>query len=213
MSTHGRSGLRRGLLGSVTDAVIRSSDIPVLAVGPKAFGRHDAEELSLKRVIVPLDGSPLAEGVIPWVKELADRLYLEVLLVRVVQFPAWPYSGDDGPPLDTTAIEEELESEAARYLENIGHGLQESGIRTEWTVLRGSPQTKIIEFPQEVAESMMALSTHGRSGLGRVLIGSVADKVIRSLKVPVMVVRPERWEPIPLEAGDFSAISINGALA
>ena len=59
----------------------------------------------------------------------------------------------------------------------------------------------------------MALSTHGRSGLGRVLIGSVADKVIRSLKVPVMVVRPERWEPIPLEAGDFSAISINGALA
>ena len=136
MSTHGRSGLRRGLLGSVTDAVIRSSDIPVLAVGPKAFGRHDAEELSLKRVIVPLDGSPLAEGVIPWVKELAGQLYLEVLLVRVVKFPAWPYSGDDGPPLDTTAIEEELESEAAQYLETIGHGLQESGIRTEWTVLR-----------------------------------------------------------------------------
>jgi nucleotide-binding universal stress UspA family protein len=192
MSTHGRSGLGRGLLGSVTDAVIRSSDIPVLAVGPRVFGQHQEEELSLKRVIVPLDGSPLAEEVLPWVRELAGRLFLEVRLIRVVTIPTWPYSGDDGPPLDTTAIEEELESEAAQYLETIGHRLQKNGVKTECTVLRGTPEAKIIEFSQGVEESMMALSTHGRSGLGRVLIGSVADKVIRSLEVPVMVVRPKR---------------------
>jgi nucleotide-binding universal stress UspA family protein len=191
MSTHGRSGLGRGLLGSVTDGVIRSSAIPLVAVGPRVFRQHQEEELSLKRVIVPLDGSPLAEGVLPWVKELASRLSLEVLLIRVVKIPTWPYRGDDGPPLDTTAIEEELESEAAQYLETIGHRLQESGIKTECTVWRGTPETAIIEFSQGVPDCMLALSTHGRSGFGRVLIGSVADKVIRSLEVPVMVVRPK----------------------
>jgi nucleotide-binding universal stress UspA family protein len=123
---------------------------------------------------------------------LASRLFLEVLLIRVVKIPAWPYSRDDGPPLDTSAIEEELESEAAQYLETIGYSLQKSGIKNECTVLRGTPETAIVEFSQGVKESMMALSTHGRSGLGRVLIGSVADKVIRSLEVPVMVVRPKR---------------------
>ncbi len=190
MSTHGRSGIRRGLLGSVTDAVVRYSDIPVLVIGPRCMSDGPESYAEIKRVVVPLDGSPLAEAILPYVEELASRLSLEVDLMQVVKVPALAYAGDHTYHTDTTSIEEELESEAAWYLENVAHRLEARGIRAKLAVMKGVPATKIVDYAHEAEGSMVAISTHGRSGLGRLVIGSVADSVIRSLDAPVLVVRP-----------------------
>jgi len=190
MSTRGRSGLGRGLLGSVTDAVVRSSDIPVVVVGPRSGQPEPEEGMASKRVVVPLDGSSLAEAVLPHVKEMAQRLSLEVDLIRVVTVPAWPYAGHDGYPVEVTGLEQRLEAEAATYLERVGRGFSDEGIPTQWKVLKGSPGLTILSYAQGIPENTVAISTHGRSGLGRLALGSVADLLIRSLGTPVLVVGP-----------------------
>lgn len=192
MSTRGRSGLGRGLLGSVTDAVVRSSDIPVVVVSPKDGQPEPKEGMALKRVVAPLDGSPLAEAVLPHVKEMARRLSLEVALIRVVTVPTWPYSEHDGYPVEVTGLEERLEAEAATYLERVGRGFSDEGISTQWKVLKGTAGPTILSYVQGRSENLVAISTHGRSGLGRLVMGSVADLLIRSLGTPVLVVGPSR---------------------
>jgi nucleotide-binding universal stress UspA family protein len=190
MSTRGRSGLGRGLLGSVTDAVIRSSDIPVVVVSPKGGPQGQEEGMALKRVVVPLDGSSLAETVLPHVKEMARRLSLEVDLIGVVTVPTWPGAGYEGYPVEVTGLEERMEADAAAYLERVGRGFSDEGIPTRWKVLKGSPGLTILSYVQGSSENLVAISTHGRSGLGRLVIGSVADLLIRSLGTPVLVVGP-----------------------
>jgi nucleotide-binding universal stress UspA family protein len=192
MSTRGRSGLGRGLLGSVTDEVVRSSDIPVVVVSPRGGQREPKEGMALKRVVAPLDGSPLAEAVLPHVKEMARRLSLEVALIRVVTVPTWPYSEHDGYPVEVTGLEERLEAEAATYLERVGRGFSDEGIPTQWKVLKGTAGPTILSYVQGRSENLVAISTHGRSGLGRLVMGSVADLLIRSLGTPVLVVGPSR---------------------
>jgi nucleotide-binding universal stress UspA family protein len=165
MSTRGRSGLGRGLLGSVTDAVVRSSDIPVLVVGPRSSPQRRKEEMAL-------------------------RLSLEVDLIGVVTVPTWPGAGYEGYPVEVTGLEERMEADAAAYLERVGRGFSDEGIPTQWKVLKGSPGPTILSYAQGSSENLVAVSTHGRSGLGRLVIGSVADLLVRSLGTPVLVVGP-----------------------
>ena len=87
MSTHGRSGLHRGLVGSVTDSVIRSSQAPVLVANPSRVAKARDREADIKKIVVPLDGSHLSETVLPYVEELADRLSLDVILVHSINVP------------------------------------------------------------------------------------------------------------------------------
>jgi nucleotide-binding universal stress UspA family protein len=176
----------------VTDAVVRSSEVPVVVVGPRSDQQGQKEGMSLKRVVVPLDGSSLAETVLPHAKEMARRLSLEVALIRVVTVPTWPGAGHEGYPVEVTGLEERLEAEAATYLERVGRGFSAEGIPTQWKVLKGNPGPTILSYAQGSLENLVAISTHGRSGLGRLVMGSVADLLIRSLGTPVLVVGPPR---------------------
>ncbi len=189
MSTRGRSALHRGLMGSVTDAVVRASKVPVLAVGPKSVKGKDLDGV-IRRVAVPLDGSETAEAVLPHVEKLAQLLSLEVVLLRVVRMVAWAYGGHERLPLDTTEIEASLEAEAKEYLETIEARLTAKGIRCRSEVMLGVPWDKIVSFAGNANDMMVAISTHGRSGIPRLVLGSVADMVIRSLETPALVVRP-----------------------
>jgi nucleotide-binding universal stress UspA family protein len=176
----------------VTDAVVRSSDIPVVVVSPGGRQQGQEEGMALKRVMVPLDGSPLAETVLPYVKEMAQRLSLEVDLIRVVEVPTWPGAGHEGYPVEVTGLEERMEADAAAYLERVGGGFSDEGIPTQWKVLNGTPGPTILSYAQGSSENLVAISTHGRTGLGRLVIGSVADLLIRSLGTPVLVIGPSR---------------------
>ena len=189
MCTHGRSGMKRGLIGSVTDEVVRGAEVPVLAVGPNGLeGKH--LDGGIKRIAVPLDGSSLAEEVLPHVERLAEEMSLEVVLLRVVRMTPWVYGGHEIAPLDLTEVEESLELEAKEYLEAIGERFTAKGIKNRREVLNGIPWDRIITYAKESDDTMVGISTHGRSGLPRLVLGSVADMVIRSLDTPALIVRP-----------------------
>ena len=188
MSTRGHSGPRRGLLGSVTDEVIRSTRTPVLALSPSAIEKSAQNDHRLSSLTVPLDGSELAEGILPHAQELAQQLSLGIHLVRVIALGSLAYYASEGVTMDTAPVEEELEEEAAAYLGPIAQRLSEGGgTPTDFTIMKGSPALTIIDHLGNTTGNLAAICTHGRSGIGRLLIGSVADSIIRSAGVPVLV--------------------------
>lgn len=189
MSTHGRTALGRGILGSVTDRVIHSSPVPTLAIASNRAREYQREDTTLSKIIVPLDGSGLSESVLPYVKELARSLSLEIMLVRVID-TGGPYAGllDDAR---FVGVDEEIEAEVKGYLKEVCEGLLSDGLKAQWQVLTGTPATAIVDIAKETPQDMVALTTHGNSGLTRWFLGSVADKLVRASGDPVLVVPPK----------------------
>ena len=190
MSTHGRNAIGRAILGSVTDRVIRTSTVPVLTIAPeKAKAYQGREGIHLERVMLPLDGSELAEQAAPYVEALARALSLEVLLVRVVDLS---YSAYTFPEYEQMGrITEGQISEATRYLQGVSRDLKSRGLTVETMVLKGSPARALLDLAQRTPNDLIAITTHGRSGLSRWLTGSVADALIRASGDPVLVIRPD----------------------
>ncbi len=148
----------------------------------------------IRRILVPLDGSELAEGVLPWVEDLARRLPTEVHFLQVVGLPADLQLVDLGGQaiVDTGLLEEELDAqakEAEDYLRRLATAWQSRGIETRWHMVRGPAAISIIEFARSSDADLIAMSTHGRSGLGRLVFGSVADQVLREAGTPVLLVK------------------------
>ncbi len=190
MCTHGRSGMSRWLLGSTTEKVLLAASSPLLVLRSRTTVASPSAA-SLKTVVVPLDGSPLAEQVLPYVTWLASALYLKVHLARVVSRPGDYYS-DIGTRMPYALPgPENLDEEASNYLGNVSNKLRSEGTlsRVECTVLHGHPAGAIIDFAKVVPDNLVALTTHGRSGIERWVMGSVADRVVRYCGDPVLVVR------------------------
>ncbi len=178
MATHARNLVARALLGSVTDKVVHSSEVPVLVITPeKARQHHGSDGATLSSVVVPLDGSELAERSLPHVEYLAQTLSLDVVLVRAVSgtYPAaFPV--------------EELERQASEYLDRVARRLRDRGVNVKTQVLYGAAAPAVGQFAQDNPQSIIVITTHGRSGITRWLMGSVAEALIRSSGDPVMVV-------------------------
>ncbi len=188
MSTHGKNAMGRAILGSVTDKVVHSSDLPVLTVSPeKAREFHADDGASITRLILPLDGSALAEGALPFAKSLAQTLSLEAALVRVVRMehPASVYTEAGVKLPDFT---EELERQAAAYLDRTAQRLRDDGLIVQTHVLRGAPAPVLVDFARKTPQSIIVMSSHGRSGLTRWLMGSVAEALVRASGDPVMII-------------------------
>lgn len=170
MATHGRSGVSRWAVGSVTDKIVRGATVPVL-VCPAGSSPESAEPASsFRRFLLPLDGSKLAEGAIPMVAQLAQKLGAEVVLLSVVE-------------------QANLESRAQNYLNRICKRLQRRKIDTAVEVKAGMPAQQILESASTHEIDLIALSTHGRGGVSRWILGSVADKVVRTARCAVLLTR------------------------
>jgi nucleotide-binding universal stress UspA family protein len=137
-------------------------------------------------IVVPLDGSKLSEGVLPHVENLAGRLHAEVYLIQVLDtrpvtadILTVPRSGED----DLRRAEE--------YLSRLASSWRDRDIDTKWEVLYGTPAPSIVNCARLHKAFMIAMSTHGRSGLSRMVFGSVADQVMREASIPVLLVRPK----------------------
>lgn len=189
MASRGRSGIVRGLLGSVTDRVIHSSPIPVMVV--PADNEHDASRWAPRCLIVPLDGSELAETALPHVEAIATVAKVPIALIRSVPFPV-SYGanvyGSMSPEL--LAGVEDDDKVARRYLAETATRLRARGHVVETHVSTGHPRTEIAELAQGMDGAMVVMSTRGASGLTRWVVGSVTDSVIRSSGVPVLVIPP-----------------------
>jgi nucleotide-binding universal stress UspA family protein len=139
-------------------------------------------------VLIPLDGSPLAEGIIPFVIDIAGPLDVRVILLRVVP-PAIP----EEPLMGPRALMKDLETKmmAARdYLTAIGEDLWRRGVRAQSRVRSGFPAAEIVAARRETDADLIAMTTHGRTGFKRLIYGSIAAAVLRDADSPVLLMRP-----------------------
>jgi nucleotide-binding universal stress UspA family protein len=187
MATHGRSGLNRWLLGSVAEKILRATANPLLLVraGDESEPVGDA---AIRSVIVPLDGSELAEGVLPTVIELAKALNLEVVLLRSYELPASAYYGENYLP-DYEELKARIEEETKSYLEGKVAALNAKGLEKVFAaVTEGPAADEIIKYARRRPDALVAMCTHGRSGVRRWVLGSVTEKVVRHSGDPVLVI-------------------------
>jgi nucleotide-binding universal stress UspA family protein len=141
-----------------------------------------------RKILVPLDGSELAEVVLPHVKEIvAGHGEAKVILLRIVE----PLPAGTPPAVDFEVVQKAGVKEAEKYLARIQAKLSKEGLNVEVEVLTGRPAETITDFVRREKVDLVALATHGRSGVSRWVFGSVADKLVRSLSVPVLLIRPE----------------------
>lgn len=168
MATHGHSGVARLVFGSVAERVLRKSPLPVLVIRP--FGASHARE-TIENILVPLDGSEASQRVVPRAMEVASLFGARVILLHVL--------GANGPDRDT----------AARQLGEVAHRLRAAGISTLTLVEEGDPAVVIGDAARRREVDLVAMTTHGRTGLPRLVVGSVTESVVRASHVPVVVVR------------------------
>ena len=192
MATHGRSGIKRWGLGSIADKVVRAAKQPTLLI--RADGSHpDVREKGiLKEVVVPLDGSKESEAVIPYIEELASKLQAKVVLLQVLALSYHVYAGGEVVVTRFPYTEKEMEplkAKAKDYLEKMGSLLKAKGVITRAEVRIGDAAEEIIQLADEINADVVAMSTHGRSGLSRWAFGSVAGKVLYGGNTPILLVR------------------------
>jgi nucleotide-binding universal stress UspA family protein len=140
-----------------------------------------------RRVLVPLDGSMVAEGIIPFIMEIAGPLDMQVVLVRVlVPVPPMAVEGTRQVVIEDF---EKRRVEAEEYLSAMASELRAKGVRATTEVRRGEPVAEILAGARDAEADLIAMTTHGRSGLGRLLFGSVAEAVLRQAEMPVFLMR------------------------
>jgi nucleotide-binding universal stress UspA family protein len=200
MTTHGRGAMARFWLGSVADEMVRHLPIPILLVRPGEGEPMWAHDPVLKHILLPLDGTPLAEQMLEPAVALGGLMAADYTLLRAVK-PALPLAnppegasfGDSVAKL-LTRIEiahEQLCREARAYLNRVAERLRARGLNVHTRVMVEDPPGRaIIEASHPAEIDLIALATHGRRGLSRLVLGSVADKVIRGASVPILVQHP-----------------------
>jgi len=158
---------------------------------PPEEGTADGEAV-LKSIVVPLDGSELAESVLPMVAGLAKKLNLAVVLFRAYNLPYSVYRGVDGySQINFDELIAEIRDEAREYLEKKIAELKKLGIENVSYIARdGFSSDEIIKIGRETPDNLIAMCSHGRSGVKRWVLGSVTETVVRHSENPVMVLRP-----------------------
>ena len=192
MATHGLSGIHGWVMGSVAYKVVHATTNPVLLIRPTEEG-DPGVAVKLGTVLVPLDGSGLADRILPHVVALAKKLSLEVTLVRAYTIPADTYFVGDGFYMETlTRQQDAFKQEIDAYLTGKTEEIRAAGVsRVSPIPIHGDAAGEIIDFARKTDNSLIAMSTHGRSGLARWLMGSVAEKVVQHSQNPVLLIRPE----------------------
>jgi nucleotide-binding universal stress UspA family protein len=199
MTTHGRGVLGRFWLGSVADNLLRELPVPLLLVRPREDAPPLDVEPDLRRVLVPLDGTPLGEAVLEQAIALGSLMKAEYLLVHVIP-PLEPVAmpvgaqavgGLESAVAHAESVHKLIRQEAEAYLEGVAQRLRDRGLRVRIRVtVGGQPGVAILREAELLAADLIALETQGHRGLSRVLLGSVADKVVRGATIPVLVQRP-----------------------
>lgn len=203
MATHGRSALGRFWLGSVTDEMIRHASCPLLLIRPEDEEVDLQNEPRLSPILLPLDGTELAEQILPWAVSLAEHLPdARITLMRGIQSVVPVSSAPDLPEAEKAArallrqvqeLQERLRQDAEQYLEKVAAGLRARGLQVQTqVVVEDQPALAILHEAEQERAALIALETHGRRGLSRLILGSVADKVVRGSHVPVLVHRPSK---------------------
>jgi nucleotide-binding universal stress UspA family protein len=172
MSTHGRSGLARWALGSVTERVLQASPVPVLAVRSflESGARTPRSELDLRKILVPVDATSMSLEIVAAAIELAQLFGSRVALLHVCQGPACAV-----PVPELLCAYDQFRA---------------GGVPLEPLLKQGDPAEQILETCREQEAGLIAMTTHSRTGIGRWMMGGVTDKLLRTARVPLLILRP-----------------------
>lgn len=190
MASHARTGLSRIAVGSVAASVIHDAHCPVIVVRESGEA-SDVSEDALGRVVVALDGSEFAEQALSAAQTVLGSSGLNIRLLRVVETDKW--YGSTYAEIDYAALNLYIDAEyavATDYLNHQAAALAEAGHIVTWVVRQGLVSDHIAEVADEFNAGLIIMSTHGRTGVGRLLMGSVAERVIHDAGRPVMLVNP-----------------------
>ncbi|MFC1954731.1 universal stress protein [Chloroflexota bacterium] len=201
MATHGHSGLRRWTIGSIAGKILGASRIPVLLVHTGIEIETPFNAWPSKTLLVPLDGSELAESVLPHVEAIAKQrgsVPVHVVLLRISERPVIPtYYGTDisGPSIDwgNYAQQETVrrKKSAEKYLVEITKRLKESKINVTAKVIEGKAKDEIVTYANDHPYSIIVMASHGRSGLSRLVYGSVAANLLQGVSNPIFLIKPQ----------------------
>lgn len=176
MATHGATGLKRVLFGSVAENLMRKSPIPVFLVRPfwsyEIVSRTRTEQAPVRNVLLPVDGSDLSLKALPGVIELSDLFEARIVLLRV---------------LEEKHGSAESVAEAEKQMAAIARTIEKKGVETLTLIERGEPVEQILKVISFHEIDLVAMTTHGRSGLSRALMGSVTEDVLRRATVPILI--------------------------
>ena len=181
LATHGASGMKRLMFGSVAERVLRQSPVPVLLVRP--FWSYDlapagaTEVRPVRNLLVPVDGTKRTLESLPGIVEFARLFETRVLLLRILE-------GDESATVEGPDL-----VRAREELEEIAKALESKGVETIQLLERGNPVDRILTTIAERNIDLVAMATHGRSGLSRLREGSVTEQVLRNAKIPLLVTR------------------------
>jgi nucleotide-binding universal stress UspA family protein len=187
IGTHGRRGVPRFLLGSVAEKVVRRSPVPVLTVG------SETRVASFKKILVPVDTGPASDAAVEQAVVLAGALGAGVTVLHVYEAPILVYPGAGYVPIHDVSLA--LETSARAAVDAVVHRLAGRVSQVTGLVRQGSAWRNINDVALEIGADLIVLGTHGRRGVPRALIGSVAEKVVRTSPLPVLTVHALDAEP------------------
>jgi nucleotide-binding universal stress UspA family protein len=189
ITTHGRSGIARFVLGSVADKLLHTA-APLLVVRPSG---QDGEELSppgIRKILVPLDGSELSLSAIPFAEDMANKFNAALVFCHVVTTDWIAYSGMETPTLYPDVLDE-MKAAAEAKIEKAAVESRGRGFDVDYFVGIGGPTDEIQRIAGDQGADMIVMSTHGRSGPTRWVMGSTADALVRRTHLPCLLVRPQ----------------------
>jgi nucleotide-binding universal stress UspA family protein len=217
ISTHGKSGIKHWSLGSVADKVLRMAKAPVWVVRASIPIEVIHDQWPIKSILVPLDGSVLAESALPHVETVAEQRggeLLEVVLLRVCELADTAFTSPDRyhlipnlipdpyPPTMPVSRQKDIEQEITKckevnqkYLAEVAKRLETTGLKVRKEVLvsksplEAKPADEIIDYANKTATDLIVMATHGRSGLSRWAYGSVAERIVYGGNTPVLLIR------------------------
>lgn len=189
MTTHGRGGLARAWLGSIADALLREGSTPTLLVRPEEGDGAVPRWGDPMEVLVPVDGSRFAEAALGVTNRLVKLFDARITLVRVVPFPSDTGSVIGGMVVDYRTLLDSAEEDARNYVETLVGQVEESVPRVDAAVLLApSAAAGILEKAEDIDADVIVVASHTRGGVGRIVLGSTADKLVRGAKRSVLVV-------------------------
>ncbi|MFN8497898.1 MAG: universal stress protein [Anaerolineae bacterium] len=203
MSTHGRSGLSRLVYGSVAEAVLTDSPAPVLLIRATTDNPMTLGDIERPEILVPLDGSPFSETVLPYATEMARLFNGSLLLQRVVVRPPQWIDPMVVAPYPTEEVVARNDEEAHTYLLRLKAQLEAEGCEVRTRVANDGAADAILDSCCGSNVRLVVMATHCRHGLGRVMFGSVAMAVLHHARLPILLVHPMRHsEAAPNEIED-----------
>lgn len=195
ISTHGYSGIKRWILGSVTQKVLYGTCTPVLLIKSKS---PEIPKVEFKKILLPIDGSSFSEATFPHVESLTRDTNAEVILIQVSEPPVVPSYGNR--PINPTwekyrdTLWTESQKQASEYLEEVKSNLSKRGIKIKSQVIEGKigeTAHNIMQLARKKNVDLIVIATHGRTGISRWVYGSVATRIVEESVQPVLLIRPD----------------------